>query len=134
MGCKFSTLEELLTIDISESIKKDLIKTFDKYRIRDVNFLYFVSSVFIFLIIGTLFKFNSVSSCNSNGDVICNICFFITCFSFLVLAMRIHFFRFYLENPIIAHFNQKEANCWEITRNLIYTFFGFICVGLMLLF
>lgn len=129
-GCNPDELLESL----QPSADKDrLRKHVDHYNVRDVQFLYFVTLVFISTWVGTMFSFDSLEACagDSKTRVIRNLVVWVSSFCLFMVAMRVYFFRTYIQNPIIAIFRMHTPDIYDKFMNLV---FAMLLLGLVAIF
>jgi hypothetical protein len=134
MCFKIVTTDDLLEACIHDTDKYTRLKgQYAKYRVRDILFLYAVAFAMIVNSVAIVFAMTT-AQCDSSGktqfnDVIRNECLFLSSFSIIVLAMRLWFFRAYLQYPVIATWGQHDLSTKEVVMNVFYFLFGLACLA-----
>lgn len=134
MCFKIVTTDDLLDACAHDTEKYSRLKErYAKYRVRDILFLYIIS--FAMIVNSIAIVFNIVTAkCdaeekNQFNNIIRNECLFLSSFAIVVLAIRLWFFRAYLQYPIIATWAQHDLSTKEVVMNVFYFLFGLACIG-----
>ena len=118
--CSDFSIEDLAN-SLQDEKKIKLFKTLKKYNIRDNQFLYFITLIYISLFTASLFAFDRLDLCESKQDTILRLVVFSGSYSLFVAAFRVYFFKLYLQFPIIALFEQYQPECPDIFMNVVFT-------------
>lgn len=126
-------------IDPSETVnhctnpndKEILTKQINYYKQRDVQFLYFVTLVFMSTFVGTLF---SLANSDTNGCIqlkepIKNVVVWSSSFVMFMASMRVYFFRMYIQNPLISVFKINGHDKFDKFMNLTFVVLCLSLVG-----
>ncbi len=116
------TLSHCNSIEDKENLKTQI----DHYNTRDVQFLYFVVSVFIATFVGTLFSFAGHDSIKVEMR---NLVIWISCFTLFMVGMRVYFFRLYIQNSLISTFKINGSDIYDKIMNLIFVILCLLLVG-----
>lgn len=134
MCFKVVTTENLLDACQHNTEKYTRLKeSYQKYRIRDILFLYTLAFAMIVNSIAIVFSITT-SNCESSeknqfNTIVRNECLFLSSFSIVVLAIRLWFFRAYLQYPVIATWAQHDLSTKEVVMNVMYFLFGLMCLA-----
>lgn len=126
------TTDDLLEASINDREKHSRLKErYSQYRIRDIIFLYLLAFAMIVNSIAIVFSIVT-SKCdtgekNQFNNIIRNECLFLSSFAIVVLAIRIWFFRAYLQFPVIATWGLHDLTHSEVAMNVFYFLFGLSC-------
>lgn len=127
---RLSSVENLLEkCTNNNELYSKINTTYNKYKTRDMFFMYFVS---LALLINSLCVIISLdnsdcSQTNAKNNVVKNECVFLSTFAIILMALRVYFFKLYLQLPIIANWNLGEATFIEKILNIVFVLLGLGC-------
>lgn len=124
------TIENIVDLLTDVDKKTRMHQIIMKYNVRDKQFLYFITLIYICLFTASLFSFGNLNTCESNRFVVQNLVLFSGGFSLFVCAFRVYFFKQYLQFPIIALFGQHVIEFQDIFMNVVFTFSSLCSIAL----
>lgn len=111
--------EEVIEHAPTEQDKVKLRERINYYNKRDVQFLYFVTLVFVSTFVGALFSFSGSEECTSVKKPMRNLVIWTSSFTMFMVEMRLYFFKMYIQNPLISIFRMHSSDAYDKFMNLM---------------